>query len=376
MRLMLFAALALAACATAGSATEPAPTPSAWVAITPAPIAIDGRAFTPTCSDAPDTDPSYRFWFRQGSADGLVVFFDGGGACWDDVSCAAPWRARDGAEPAGLYKAEIFPADGPARFGGIFDARNARNPLRDWSFVYVPYCTGDVHAGSNTAHYTDPDSGAPFTIEHRGADNFRVILAWMRAHVPQPEQLLVAGSSAGAYGAAAHFAAIRESYPGGSALMFGDAGQGVTTPDFLDRQNRNWNYQVPASVFGAGARLSAEDDVVARLAAHFPRDRFAQYTTSFDVTQRGYYALIGAPQSCGAWTEAMHSALTARQSAANFRSYLAAGETHTILRSRLFYVERSAGAPFAHWLTALLSDAAPASVACENCLTPPARCDF
>jgi Pectinacetylesterase len=374
MRLMLFAALALAACASLASATPPAP--SAWVAIAPAAIDIEGRSFTPTCSDAPDTDPSYRFWFRQGSADGLVVFFDGGGACWDDVSCAAPWRARDGAEPAGLYKAELIPANGPTRFGGIFDAGNARNPVRDWSFVYVPYCTGDVHAGSNTAHYSDPDTGAPYTIEHRGADNFRAILAWMRAHVPQPERLLVTGSSAGAYGAAAHFATIRESYPGGRALMFGDAGQGVTTPDFLELQNRSWNYQVPATVFGDGARLSADDDLVARLAAHFPRDRFAQYTTSFDVTQRGYHALIAAPQSCGAWTEAMVAALTRRQSAPNFRAYLAAGETHTLLRSRLFYVERSGGVPFAQWFTALLSDEAPANAACEHCLTPPPRCDF
>ncbi len=374
MRLMLFAALALAACANAGSATPLAP--SAWVAITPAPIDIDGRLFTPTCSDAPDTDPSYRFWFRQGSGDGLVVFFDGGGGCWDDVSCAAPWRARDGAEPAGLYKAELIPAAGPVGFGGIFDIGNASNPVHDWSFVYVPYCTGDVHAGANTAQYSDPDTGAPYTIEHRGADNFRAILSWMRAHVPQPERLLVTGSSAGAYGAAAHFAAIRESYPEGRALMFGDAGQGVTTPDFLALQNRNWNYQLPASVFGAGARLSADDDLVARLAAHFPRDRFAQYTTTFDVTQRGYYALIAAPQTCGAWTEAMVGALTRRQGAANFRSYLAAGETHTVLRTRLFYAERSGGAPFAQWLAALLNEEAPENAACEDCLTPPARCDY
>jgi hypothetical protein len=261
--------------------------------------------------------------------------------------------------------------------GGIFDLDNPRNPVRDWSFVFVPYCTGDVHSGSNTARYTDPDTGEPYEIEHRGADNFRVVLEWMRANFDAPSEILVAGSSAGAYGAATHYGRIREAFPQGRATMLGDAGQGVTTPDFLTRRNGNWRYDLPASIFGANAALTSDDDVVAILAARHPNDRFAQYTTAHDQTQAAFFALMGGANACRAWTEKMARDLTRRQSAANFRSYLAAGDSHTILRSSLLYREESGGAPFAEWLGALLGDGAGwDNRACENCLMQRRRCRF
>ncbi|MEQ1617963.1 MAG: pectin acetylesterase-family hydrolase [Terricaulis sp.] len=365
------AALALAACSAHAGEDEIVAPPPAWVEVNPDPVRIDGVLFTPTCSGAPETDPAYRFWYRQGSGDGLVVFFDGGGACWDDVTCAVPRRARDRNDDGGLYKAELLPGDNPSAMQGIFDLANPRNPVRDWSFVFVPYCTGDVHVGAAAAHYSDPDTGALYTIQHRGGDNFRAILHWMGAHVSQPRILLVTGSSAGAYGAAAHYPAIRETYPDGDAIMLADAGQGVSAPGSAALRNRAWNYQPSPAIFGGEG-----DDAIARLAAHFPRDRFAQYTTSADVTQRAYYALTGGERTCSAWTDAMAAALEQRQQIPNFRSYLAAGETHIILRRRLLYTERSGGAVFADWFAALLGPALPENRACTDCLAPPTQCAF
>lgn len=365
------AALAVVACSASAREGDIATPSPAWVEVAPEPIRIDGEVFTPTCSGAPGTDPAYRFWYRQGRGDGLVVFFDGGGACWDDVTCAVPRRAGDRNDDDGLYKAELSPGDNPNAMQGIFDSANARNPVRDWSFVFVPYCTGDVHIGSATAHYSDPDTGAPYTIQHRGGDNFRAILRWMGAHVSQPRRLLVTGVSAGAYGAAAHYPAIRDAYPDGEAIMLGDSGQGVSAPGSAALRNRAWNYHPSPAIFGAEG-----DDAVARLAAHFPRDRFAQYTTSADITQRAYYALTGGAHSCGSWTEAMVAALEQRQRTPNFRAYLAAGETHTILRRRLFYTEHSGGAAFVDWFASLLGPAPPENRACIDCLAAPTRCRF
>jgi len=356
-----------------------APLPQAshdWVELTPQPIEIDGRLIEPTCSGAPGADPAFRFWARRGTVNALVVYFDGGGACWDDVTCAVPMLAHEGGRSEGFYKAELSPGDNPQRMRGIFEFDNARNPVRDWSFVFVPYCTGDVHSGANTATYTDPDTGQPFTVRHRGADNFRVVLEWMRANFAQPDQILVAGSSAGAYGAATHYARIRDAFPGGRAAMLGDAGQGVTTTDFLERRNGNWRYQLPERVFGANAQLTSDDDIVGILAAHYPNDRFAQYTTAHDRTQSGFYALMGASNACHAWPEKMTRDLTRRQGAANFRSYLASGASHTILRSSLFYSEESGGAPFAEWVAALVNGGGAQNHVCVDCLAPPRRCDF
>lgn len=383
-RWIVAATLALAACGGAGAperervAHVAAPLPAAsneWVELTPQAIEIDGQALGPTCSGAPDSDPAFKFWARRGTANRLVVFFDGGGACWDDVTCAVPMRATDRGRSEGFYKAELLPTDDPRRMSGIFDLDNPSNPVRDWSFVFVPYCTGDVHSGSNTATYTDPDTGEPYTINHRGADNFRVVLEWMRANFEPQDEILVTGSSAGAYGAATHYARVREAFPSGRAVMLGDAGQGVTTPDFLERRNGNWRYQLPEDVFGADARLTSDDDVVGTLAAHFPNDRFAQYTTAQDRTQAAFYALMGAGNACRAWTEKMAGDLERRQNAGNFHSYLAAGNSHTILRDRLFYTEQSGGAPFADWFAALLNGGNE-NRACENCLAVTGRCQF
>lgn len=373
----LLAALALSACSAASAADAPSETSTEWVAITPAPMRIDGRAFTATCSQARGADPAYKFWFRRGTADGLVVFFDGGGACWDDVTCAIPRLRNDARDDDGFYKAELISTDDPNRFNGIFDLDNPRNPVRNWSFVYIPYCTGDVHTGSNTAHYTDPDTGEPYTIEHRGADNFRVVLSWLKENFAQPQQLLVAGSSAGAYGAATHYPRIREAYPRGRAALIGDAGQGVMTQSFLAQRERSWRAVLPRGLFRRNEAITPETDLIGRLAERYPNDRFAQYTTAHDITQSSFYALMGVENACMAWSQAMSSALAERQRAPNFRSYLASGETHSILRTARFYSEQSGGAPLADWFAAMLTGG-PAweNCACEDCRIRQTHCSY
>ena len=356
-----------------------------WVRIVPKPITVNGRRYRPTCSGAPGTSTTtYSYYYRKGTADGLVVFFNGGGACWNSATCSKPrlagdkafFSGKDDQTMVGVYKAELLPGDGPARMGGLLDRTNPQNPVRDWSMLFVPYCTGDVHSGSNTAHYTFPDTGKPFTIEHRGWDNMQVILPWLNANVPQPSRLLVSGSSAGAYGAATHFTALRELYPKARAVYVGDSGQGVTTPDFERVRNKNWNYTLPTAVFGPNAQDTPDREVVAKLAAHFPKDRFAQFTTIHDATQTAFYAQMGpAGQACNAWTNKMLSELASRQVVPNFRAYVAQGDTHTILRAPLFYSEQSGGMPFTTWLRSLLEDSQlPGNASCPTCREPRVGC--
>lgn len=354
-----------------------------WVRIVPKPVTIKGRRYIPTCSDAPGTTPTFSYFYRKGTADGLAVFFNGGGACWNDGTCSKPRLAGDRAffsgkhdqNAVGVYKAELLPGDGPSQMGGIFDRTNPQNPVRDWSMLFVPYCTGDVHSGSNTAHYKFPATGKPFTIDHRGWDNMQVIMHWMRTNVPQPAQLLVTGSSAGAYGATTHYTSLRALYPDARAVLLGDSGQGVTTAEFERVRNKNWNYQLPASVFGADTQKTPDSKVVAKLAAAFPKDRFAQFTTIHDATQTAFYAQMVSAQACNAWTNKMLSELASRQASANFRSYVAQGKTHTILRAPLFYSEQSGGMPFTAWLGALLQDARlPDQASCPTCQTPQQGC--
>lgn len=377
--------LAAALWPTSASAQDSAPaddTANGWERIVPEPVTIDGKLYKPTCSNAPGTDPTFYYFYRKGTADGLAVFFNGGGACWNDATCSKPrlagnramFSGKDDEDAQAVYKAELLPGDGPGHMKGILDRNDPRNPVKDWSMLFVPYCTGDVHSGSNTAHYRFPDTGKPFTIEHRGWDNMQVIMHWMKSNVPAPAHLLVSGSSAGAYGAATHFTSLQKLYPNANAVFLGDSGQGVTTPEFEKARNTSWNYQLPASVFGPDAQSTPDTEVVGRLAAYFPKSRFAQFTTIHDRTQTAFYEQMTQTKDCDAWTKKMTSELSARQAAPNFRSYVAEGNTHTILRAPLFYTEASGGISFVDWLGALLKGDMPANAICTDCSAAQAAC--
>lgn len=386
--------LLLAACGSGDDAPEIAPPLSTaagvWVRLAPQAAQIDGELLTPTCSKAPGSKADFHFWAKRGTVNKLVVFFEGGGACWDSGTCSFPITATTPAGVPALYKAEILPTDNPTTYGGIFTADDARNPVKDWTQVYVPYCTGDIHGGSKTASYNHAVTGQAYQIEHRGADNFRLILEWMRQNIT-PEQVLVTGSSAGAYGAVVHYPRVRATWPQATSAMLGDAGQGVVSGSFDAARTSNWNFQLDGGVYGANAQTIPSAELVRRLAARFPGDRFAQYTTASDLVQMQFYDIMAngltgtQGTACTAWTNGMLAGLTENQKGANFRSYMAAGTTHTLLRGRsqgaagvpLFFEEASAGVPFTTWMAGLVGAAGGSwdNRACTNCTTLPA-CPF
>lgn len=383
--------LLLAACGSSDDEQVIAPAlstaPGVWVKLVPQAAQVDGELLKATCSKAPGSKADFHFWAKRGKVNKLVVFFEGGGACWDNGTCSFPITASTPAGVPALYKAEILPSDNPTTYGGIFTADDARNPVKDWTQVYVPYCTGDIHGGSKTSTYTHAVTGQAFQIEHRGADNFRIILAWMRQNIA-PEQVLVTGSSAGAYGAVAHYPRVRAAWPGATAALLGDAGQGVVAGSFDASRHNNWNFQLDAGVYGASPQTIPSAELVRRLAASYPGDRFAQYTTATDLVQMQFYDIMAngltgtQGTACTAWTQGMLAGLAENQKGANFRSYMAAGTTHTLLRGRsqgatgvpLFFEETSTGVPFTTWMGGLVSASGSGwdSQACTNCTTLPA----
>lgn len=387
--------LLLAACGSnddVQQVADPLPaTPGVWAKLVPKATQLDGQLVTPTCSKAPGSKADFHFWARRGTVNKLVVFFEGGGACWDNATCSFPIVATTAAGVPALYKAEILPSDDPTVLGGIFKSDDARNPVKDWTQVYVPYCTGDIHGGSKTTSYTNVVSGQAFQIEHRGADNFRLILEWMKQNVT-PDQVLVTGSSAGAYGAVTHFPRVRAAWPAATAAMLGDAGQGVVTATFDVARNANWNFQLDSGVYGPNPQSVPSGELVRKLVAKFPGDRFAQYTTATDLVQIQFYDIMANGLSgtqgtaCTAWTSGMLAGLADNQKAGNFRSYMAAGTSHTLLRGSsqgaagvpLFFEEASAGLAFTTWMSSLVSASGSGwdNKACTNCTTLPMACPF
>lgn len=379
--------------------------PGDWQQVlNPAPVVgLDGKPHAAACSGFPGTERAFNFWHKRGKSKNLVVYFEGGGACWDNFSCSFPDYPGLPAQVPQFYAPQV-PPERPSSLDGIFNARHPANPVRDWSFVYIPYCTGDVHNGSADRSYYN--AGHPvlplpssFPIHHGGFDNFMVVLDWMRKNVDKPEQILVAGSSAGGYGASTNFPWVKKVFPKAKMAVLADAAQGVLSPAF-DTANpgrNSWNPQLPAWVFGNDVNSQASASILRNAALAQPDVRVGQFTTTFDSVQIEFYgvSLLTNPAvpSCpangvaGSWNRDALASLSAATAAPNYRHYVAAGDYHTILSSPLFYTEASAGVPFSAWTSALLKrggdreqgaaddqarnpHSAWQNLACPGCLTP------
>ena len=64
-------------------------------------------------------------------------------------------------------------ASGAPSVGHALDRARATNPFRAASYVFIPYCTGDLHAGSNVATY---DVLGPRKFAHVGRRNVEALL--------------------------------------------------------------------------------------------------------------------------------------------------------------------------------------------------------
>jgi hypothetical protein len=105
---------------------------------------------------------------------------------------------------------------------GILDLGNPSNPFRDFSIVYIPYCTGDVHWGNNVQRYSD-GNGHMLTIHHVGFDNDRRVLAWTYRRYAAAKQVFVTGCSAGSVGSAVFAPYVIRRYPHAVVNQFGDS---------------------------------------------------------------------------------------------------------------------------------------------------------
>jgi hypothetical protein len=180
-----------------------------WTKIAPEGTTYMGRDLSLTCSGFPGTDTEFSFFVKGGIVNNLVIFFDGGEACWHSMNCFCP----PGFPPEFPYLTDTPEADKSVDLQGIFDTNNPANPFKDWSFAFIPYCTGDFHWGSHNMAYPVPlgwYEDEIITIHHRCFDNFLVVLKWITEHFRRPHKIFVTGSSAGSPGALVGFPYIQE----------------------------------------------------------------------------------------------------------------------------------------------------------------------
>jgi hypothetical protein len=359
---LLLTAMLLGACSEFRQETSPEAVAnldgleSGWNVIEPAGDTV--------CSDG----SPYRFFVRPGASDKLMVFFQGGGACWTGGSCDPDL------EPS--YRINLQET-GPEKYNGIFVSGNPENPLRDHSVVFAPYCTADVHIGDAVANYDAPEMDGheshPVTIQHRGYVNAEAVLDWTFAHFFTPSEIFVTGSSAGSIPSPYYAMRIGEQYPDARIAQLGDGSGGYRRNGQESRPQDKWGTlgrlrQLPELESLASEEFNYETLYIAA-AKRQPDIMFAQYDTAEDVTQKRFLAIEDAvPDSLLDNIRANQADI--QKEVSNFHSYIAGGDLHTILGRPEFYSYQVDGTLLRDWVAALVNGEPVTDVHCSDCSQP------
>ena len=149
------------------------------------------------CSDG----TPYYSTLRIGTENKLMILFCGGGVALNAYAAARPAKAGDEPGAETYYTGSSMMMGYFYGRGGIAKVEREDNPFRDWSVVIVQYATGDFHCGTNDFEYDDPELGKG-VCHHRGYLNYEAMVEKIREFVPDPDEILVTGFSAGGWGTA------------------------------------------------------------------------------------------------------------------------------------------------------------------------------
>jgi len=298
-----------------------------------------------SCSDG----SAYSFFVHPGDRRNLLIYFQGGGACWSGPTCDPRTK---------LYRPNLKEFD-PATEQGIFDFANAENPFRDYFVVYVPYCTGDVHLGNRTAKYL---SEKP-EFHHNGFNNAMSGLRWTFANVASPQAIFVAGSSAGAIASPFYAGRIADHYKDARLVQLGDSAGGLGAPG-IPGMFEPWGTIGVVAPFapyrGVGPKNVNLDTFYIREGSANKSITFAQFNNSGDLLQVFGLQVFGIESPLSEMLQKSHAQI--RSTMPRFHAFTAPGTLHVILNRREFYTVAVERQRLRDWVAELASGKAPADV--------------
>lgn len=270
------------------------------------------------------------------------VFFlmMGGGACWDDVTClggAASNLSDQIDEPE--IRADI------ARFPVLFDRSRADNAFANAHYVFVPYCTGDLHAGNAKKTYRFLTKSQ--TIEHRGARNVEAFLPRVSATFPGSTKIVLGGGSAGGFGTMLNYHRFRAAFGSKRIDILNDSGTPVQpTGSIWPNMQSAWNMTLPASCTGCTTDVR---NVLPYLATQMGNDRFALLSYTQDKTIRAFTGIL-IPQQYENAVMDLRPRLGAKQ-----KTFYVGGDSHVIIKQDPL-PSTAAGLSAATWLQRFAND--------------------
>jgi len=292
------------------------------------------------CDDGTPTGIGISY---SGTSD-VLVFFAGGGACWDFDTCVT-----FNTSVHGPFGAAQLTAAAPA--SGFADRDDPNNPFRDWTYVFVPYCTGDLHGGSRDMTYVS--GGVQRTLHHRGNTNVEAWLPRLVATLPHPDRLVVTGSSAGGYGATIQYDRLRTALGPQASWLLDDSGPLLVGDGIPAALRGAWytSWQL-ASVVGPVCGDDCQDDLsllYPKLAAKWPTDGMALLTSLQDQVIAAYLGKDATTMEA-----AVRALVTSVLTPAGTRAFVIAGATHTMLGAPLA-TPTSGDTTLSVWLVKMLT---------------------
>lgn len=336
--------------ATDPPATDPPVEAAAW-------IEIDPGSADCLCSDGSE----FTFFERPGDPTKVMFYFQGGGACFNDATC----------DPNGdpTYTMVVNETtESLAGAGGLFDVENPLNPLSDYSVVYVPYCTGDVHLGDARHEYT-PE----IVIEHRGAVNAMAALDHLVEQYPTATEVFVTGASAGSVPTPLMGALTADRLPDARVTTFGDSsGAYPDVPGVNELIGELWGTTENIPDWPVNEGLTAADwsfpGLYIQSGLHRPDVTYARFDFAFDGVQATFAALAGVGSD--AVVEQI-DATEAQVEAAGvpLATYVAPGTGHVVAFGDAVYDMEVEGVRLIDWITELVDGGVPDDVHCVECMS-------
>lgn len=268
------------------------------------------------CSDGSTTGFAISTF---GKSTDLVIGFQGGGVCWDYHSCYVQNTSVNMGVP---YNGTTFVQHGMPWILNTYGPMmrdNSANPFYQANYAFVPYCTGDLHAGNATVTYSpnvDP------TLHH-GYLNGKLILQAIQAALPHVERIWMDGSSAGGFGAIFQ-------YPN-AISVFGKEKRIDLIADSSEYSGSAYfwpslNMQVISTSLCPACDASRFDSYLPALAAIRPNSRFAAMSFANDTILPAYLGTSFEDMSA----EIVNS-FTALNKANNAKGFIVPGFGHVIL---------------------------------------------
>ncbi|WP_412069680.1 pectin acetylesterase-family hydrolase [Rubrivirga sp. IMCC43871] len=305
------------------------------------------------CRDGSATGIGVRL---QEGADDLVIYLEGGGACFNGATCTT--------NPSTFGEAQFTSLIGLVGNGGLFNT-TSDNPVGAYNMVYVPYCTGDLHGGSfpnNTL--VDAQFGTTLGPQQFvGHQNVERAVNLLADGLPTPGKVVLTGASAGGFGALINFDEVASTFTQSDLFLVDDSGplffaDNVFSPQLAAQVTGLYN--LSAAIPG-GASLFAPDalpGVYNYYATTYPDATFGLASSLGDNTIQAFFGFGQAPgdpitdDEYAAGLRDVRSQLDAR-----WGTYFVEGDAHTILLVPSRYTGSSAGVAFDDWFAGILAGA-------------------